>query len=59
MLQSKYPNILGGREAVIRRADASDGTYFRVEIGPLPAGEAEHMCASLKAAGGPCVAQYE
>jgi hypothetical protein len=58
MLQSKYPNILGGREAVIRRADASDGTYFRVEIGPLPAGEAEHM-REPQSRRRPVLAQYE
>lgn len=59
MLQSQYPNILGSRDAVIRRADQSDGSYFRVEIGPLTAGEADQICGSLRSAGGQCVTQYE
>jgi len=60
MLQQQYPNILGSREAVIRRADMpNQGTFYRVEIGPLSAGQADQICGSLKAAGGQCVAQYE
>ena len=59
VLQSQYPNILGGRDAVIRRADGGDGTFFRVEIGPLTAAQADQICGGLKAAGGKCVTQYE
>ncbi len=58
-LQSQYPNILGGRDAVIRRADDSNGTYYRVEIGPLTAGQADQLCGSLRAAGGQCVPRSE
>jgi hypothetical protein len=59
-LQQQYPSILGGRDAVIRRADVSgQGTYYRVEIGPLSPGQADQLCGSLKAAGGQCVTQYE
>ena len=59
VLQSQYPNIPGGRDAVIRRADGGDGTFFRVEIGPLTAAQADQICGGLKAAGGKCVTQYE
>ena len=60
MLQQQYPSILGGRDAVIRRADVSgQGTYYRVEIGPLSPGQADQLCGSLKAAGGQCITQYE
>ena len=59
MLQSQYPNILGGRDAVIRRADASEGSYYRVEIGPWSAGQADQFCSSLRAAGGQCVTRSE
>lgn len=59
-LQSQYPNILGGRDAVIRRADDSaQGTYYRVEVGPLTAGQANELCDSLKAAGARCLPRYE
>jgi len=60
MLQQQYPSILGNRDAVICRAEiAGQGTYYRVEIGPLSAGQADQLCGSLKAASGQCVAQYE
>jgi hypothetical protein len=60
MLQGQYPNILGPREAVIRRTDfGSEGTYYRVEIGPLTAGQADQLCGSLKEAGGQCAPRYE
>ncbi|MGD0025584.1 MAG: SPOR domain-containing protein [Xanthobacteraceae bacterium] len=59
-LQAQYPDILAGRDAVIRRADdPSQGTYYRVEIGPLSAGQADELCGSLKAARGQCVPRYE
>ena len=58
-LQSQYPNILGGRDAVILRADDSDGTYYRVEVGPLTAGQADQICGTLRAAGGRCVTRSE
>lgn len=60
MLQQKFPNILGDRDAVIRRADISgQGAFYRVEIGPLSPGQADQLCGSLKAAGGQCIGQYE
>lgn len=61
MLQQQYPNILGGRDAVVHRADVGGqgGTCYRAEIGPLPAEQVNALCNSLKAAGGQCVARYE
>jgi len=59
MLQTQYPTILGGREAVIRRADDSDGAYYRVEVGPLTAGQADQLCGSMRAAGGQCAPRSE
>jgi len=59
-LQEKYPTVLSGRDAVIRRADdANQGTYYRVEIGPLTSGQADQLCGSIKAGGGQCVPRYE
>ena len=56
-LQAKFPNELGDRQAVIRRADlGSKGVYYRTMVGPFKsAQEAGQFCASYKAAGGQCV----
>jgi SPOR domain len=58
-LQAKYPNQLGGREAIVRRADlGAKGTYYRALVGPFGSSEeAAAMCSSLKAAGGNCLVQ--
>lgn len=59
-LQAQYPSILGGRDAIIRRADVpNQGTFYRVEVGPLSNGQADELCGSLKAAGGQCITRYE
>ncbi len=56
-LQAKFPNELGSRPPVIRRADlGSKGVYYRTMVGPFrSAQEASQFCASYKAAGGQCV----
>ena len=60
MLQERYPDALGKRDAVIRRADAgSQGTSYRVEIGPLTSGQADELCGALKQGGSPCTPHYE
>jgi hypothetical protein len=60
MLQEKYPEILGSRNAVIRRADINgEGTYYRVEVGPLTSGQADQLCGSLRQAGAQCTQHYE
>ncbi len=58
-LQSRYPNQLGGREPILRRADlGSKGVYYRALVGPFASmEEAAGMCSSLKAAGGSCIVQ--
>lgn len=57
-LQAKYPNVLGNRQAMIRRADLGDkGTYYRAQVPFGSQSEASEFCASLKAAGGQCVVQ--
>ena len=58
-LQEKFPSELGGRTAIIRRADlGAKGIYYRAMTGPFAsAGEADQFCGSLKAAGGECIIQ--
>jgi hypothetical protein len=58
-LQAKYPNLLGGRAPIIRRADlGAKGIFFRAMVGPFAsADEATTLCSNLKAAGGSCLVQ--
>jgi hypothetical protein len=58
-LQQKYPGVLGGREASIRRADLGDkGVYYRAQVGPFASAEAAtSFCTNLKNAGGQCIVQ--
>jgi len=56
-LQTKFPRQLGGRTAIVRRADlGAKGIYYRATVGPFAsAGEADQFCSSLRAAGGQCI----
>ena len=56
-LQEKFPSQLGGRTAIVRRADlGTKGIYYRAFAGPFAsAGDADQFCSSLKAAGGQCI----
>jgi sporulation related protein len=58
-LQAKYPNLLGGRTPIIRRADlGAKGIFFRTMVGPFAsADQATELCSNLKAAGGSCLVQ--
>ena len=58
-LQAKYPNLLGGRTPIIRRADlGAKGIFFRAMVGPFAsADQATELCSNLKAAGGSCLVQ--
>jgi hypothetical protein len=58
-LQEKFPSQLGGRTAIVRRADlGAKGIYYRAMTGPFAsAGDADQFCSSLKAAGGQCIIQ--
>lgn len=60
-LQARYPQQLGGRHAVIRRADlGAKGVYYRALVGPFSSAEqAGSFCRSLKAAGGSCLIQRD
>lgn len=55
-LQGKFPNELGGRQPIIRRADlGSKGIVYRAMVGPFESSkEASQFCTSFKAAGGQC-----
>jgi cell division protein FtsN len=59
VLQGKFPNVLGSRSPVIRRADLGEkGIYYRAMVGPFGSPEeASQFCGSLKTAGGQCVVQ--
>jgi hypothetical protein len=58
-LQAKYPDLLGGRTPIIRRADlGAKGIFFRTMVGPFAsADQATELCSNLKAAGGSCIVQ--
>lgn len=58
-LQAKYPQELGGRHPMVRRADlGAKGVYYRALVGPFASGEqASELCSKLKAAGGSCIIQ--
>ncbi len=59
-LQAQYSTVLAGRDAVIRLVDdGNQGSYYRVEVGPLTSGEADQLCGNIKAGGGQCVPRYE
>jgi hypothetical protein len=58
-IQAKYPNVLGGRQPLIRRADLGEkGVFYRAQVGPFATQElATQFCGNLKAAGGQCLVQ--
>jgi len=58
-LKLKFPRQLGGRTAIVQRADlGAKGIYYRAMVGPFAsASAADQFCGSLKAAGGECMVQ--
>jgi hypothetical protein len=58
-LQAKFPQQLGQRTGLIRRANlGAKGVYYRVFVGPFVSAEqASSLCGSLKAAGAGCLVQ--
>jgi len=58
-LQTKFPDQLGGRAPLVRRADLGEkGIYYRALVGPFASMEqATGLCSNLKAAGGSCIVQ--
>jgi len=60
VLQTKYPGVLGGRNANIKRVDLGDkgGVFYRAQVGSFATSEqATTFCNSLKDAGGQCIVQ--
>jgi sporulation related protein len=58
-LQGKFPNVLGSRAPLIKRADLGEkGVFYRAMVGPFSTrDEAVQVCTNLKTAGGQCVIQ--
>lgn len=59
-LQQKYPAVLGGRDASIRRVDLGDkgGIFYRAQVGSFATMEqANTLCNNLKEIGGQCIVQ--
>jgi SPOR domain len=58
-LQAKFPDQLGSRSPMIRRADLGDkGIYYRALVGPFATSEeATRFCSTYKAVGGNCIVQ--
>jgi hypothetical protein len=56
-LQAKFPNELGSRQPIIRRADlGAKGIFYRTMVGPFAsAQEASQFCSGYKSAGGQCM----
>lgn len=46
-LSRRYPNELGSLSPVFERADLPQGTFFRVQAGPLSEAQARARCAAL------------
>lgn len=58
-LQSRFPNVLGSRAPIIKRADLGhNGLSYHAVVGPFDTtDEAAQFCGSLRTAGGFCVVQ--
>jgi hypothetical protein len=58
-LQTRYPSLLGNRQATIKRVDLGDrGLFYRAVVGPFGnRSQADELCQSLKVAGGDCIVQ--
>jgi SPOR domain len=58
-LQSRFPDVLGGRSPLIHRVELGEkGIFYRAQIGPFDTVEkAKQLCARLKSAGGHCMVQ--
>ena len=58
-LQTKYPAVLSGRDASIRRVElGGSGVWYRAQVGSFAsASQAEEFCGRLKSAGGQCIVQ--
>jgi hypothetical protein len=61
ILQTRFPDVLGGRSPLIRRVQLGEkGIFYRAQIGPFDTVEkAKQLCARLKSAGGHCMVQKD
>jgi hypothetical protein len=59
VLQGKFPDLLGPRSPLIKRADLGAArVYYRVMVGPFQSSEeASQFCGDLRTAGGQCIVQ--
>ena len=57
-LQKKYKTVLGSRQPLVIRSQAGrNASWYRVRVAAATFGEAEILCASLRAVGGSCLVQ--
>jgi Transglycosylase SLT domain/SPOR domain len=57
-MQKTYFSVLGSHEPlVLRSAAGRNASWYRVRVSADTRGAAEHLCSSLRAAGGSCVVQ--
>lgn len=55
-LRARYPQLLGQQPSVIKRIDlGSRGVFYRAQIGPLSADQADAQCTNLRSAGVQCL----
>jgi sporulation related protein len=59
VLQEKFPDLLGPRSPLIKRADLGAArVYYRAMVGPFQSSEeASQFCGNLRTAGGQCIVQ--
>jgi cell division septation protein DedD len=57
-MQAKY-SVLSGRQPLIRRKDQGErGIFYAAQVGPFGVkSDADHLCETLKSAGGTCFVQ--
>ena len=57
-IQARYASLLGGQTPVFRRKDlGSKGIFYGAQVGPFSRDQANHLCESLRSAGGSCMVQ--
>jgi hypothetical protein len=57
-LQKRYKTVLGSHEPLLLRSPAGrNASWYRVRVAADSRGDAEKLCASLRAAGGSCLVQ--
>jgi Transglycosylase SLT domain/SPOR domain len=57
-LQKRYKTVLGSRQPLLLRSPAGrNAAWYRVRVAAETRGDAERLCASLRAIGGSCLVQ--